>query len=181
MKFRKLNIQCRLLYSRPLPVKSLGLGSGPALNEYGIYIAAWNSTPLFWSVLWIRKYFFRIRIHGSVFLNYGSGSRMQINYGSDRVRTLNGNFWDRWKFFFQIRSKSLFNTGITYILTSFLKLLWIVRNRNLKLRIRIQGINSLRNLRNLTHNTAFYHAFLCLTQGAHSQDDSPNLQWQGYE
>jgi hypothetical protein len=39
---------------------------------------------LYFSVLWIRNYFFRIL--GSVVLNYGSGSRRPINYGFGRIR-----------------------------------------------------------------------------------------------
>jgi hypothetical protein len=38
------------------------------------------------AVLWIRKYFFRIRTRGSVILNSGSGR--PINYGSGRIRIL---------------------------------------------------------------------------------------------
>jgi|688.fasta_scaffold1821047_1 hypothetical protein len=37
---------------------------------------------LFCVVLRIRKYVFRIRILGSVILNYGSGSQKAINFGS---------------------------------------------------------------------------------------------------
>jgi hypothetical protein len=54
------------------------------------------------SVLWIRKYFFRIRILGSIILNYKSGSERPIKYksgserpikyDSGRVRILSGHF-----------------------------------------------------------------------------------------
>jgi hypothetical protein len=33
-------------------------------------------------VLWIRRYFFRIRIRGAVILTYGSGAKRPVSYGS---------------------------------------------------------------------------------------------------
>ncbi len=43
-------------------------------------------------MLWIQKYFIRIRIRRSVNLIYGSGSRRPINYGSGRVKILLEHF-----------------------------------------------------------------------------------------
>jgi hypothetical protein len=39
-----------------------------------------------------RKYFFRILVCGAGILNYGSGSRKPINYGSDQIRILPEHF-----------------------------------------------------------------------------------------
>ncbi len=39
-------------------------------------------------VLWIRKFFYWIRIRGSVIMKYGSGSRRPIDYGSGWIRIL---------------------------------------------------------------------------------------------
>jgi hypothetical protein len=51
-------------------------------------------------LLWIRKYFFQIRIRGSLILNIGSGSRRPINYGS--IRILPGLLWPLDKRYCQI-------------------------------------------------------------------------------
>jgi hypothetical protein len=53
-----------------------------------------TNTPMR-KVLWIRKYFFQIRICGPVILTYGSGSRRLIDYGS--IRFLPGHFCDQCK------------------------------------------------------------------------------------
>jgi hypothetical protein len=60
--------------------------------EYRFYDAIKkHSFPL---VLWIRKYFFRIRIRGYKILNYGSEFGRPINYGSSWIRILPGHFCD---------------------------------------------------------------------------------------
>jgi hypothetical protein len=73
-------------------------------------------------VLWIRKYFFLIRIRGSVILNYRFGSGRQINYRS-------GSYLD----IFVAIGKNMFSQmvlnhkiiGVKYGFLKFLKILGI--------------------------------------------------------
>jgi hypothetical protein len=58
--------------------------------RYFIQILQGTYTPaVLEAVLWLRKYFFRIRTPGSVNLNSGR----PINYGSGRIRILPGIAW----------------------------------------------------------------------------------------
>jgi hypothetical protein len=56
----------------------------------------WYRTQPSVAVFWICKYFLRIRIRGSLILDYGSGSRRPINYRSGRFRAIEKKFVVDW-------------------------------------------------------------------------------------